>query len=166
MSFYQSQKAVKPKAEDVAGDFISEDKLKNLTDLLGFLRENKLTPRWASGNSWSVKYKTRNVCFIKIIGTSWYVFHSNFGRESWFVGYDEYFPDDELKAFVWQNMKGAYCTRKCMGRSKTILGKDFYDICTCWPFRLENPEGVDLEHSKNVILAIKNFITDLAMASK
>ena len=165
MSLYQSQKAVKPKIEDVAGNFITGDKLKNLMDFLGFMRDNKLTPRWQSSNSWKVSYKGKGVFFIKIIGTSWFVMHSALTREKWCVGCDEYFPD-ELKEFVWENIKGGYCPNNCMGRSKTVFGKEFNDFCTCWAIRTENPDGVALERSKQVILAIKNFITDLAAASK
>jgi hypothetical protein len=156
----KSQKDAKPKVEDVAGDFIGEDELVNLMDFLGFLRENKLSPRWASGNSWSVKFKGKNVCYIKIIGASWYVFHSHFTREKWFVGYDKYFSDDALKKFVWENISGGYCPKNCMGRKKTVFGKELVDICTCWPYRLENPDGATLEQSKNVILAIKRFINE------
>jgi len=165
MSLYQSQKAVKPKIEDVAGNFITGDKLKNLMDFLGFMRDNKLTPRWQSSNSWKVSYKGKGVCFIKIIGTSWFVMHSALTREKWFVGYDEYFPD-ELKKFVWENIKGGYCPNNCMGRSKTIFGKEFNDFCTCWAIRTENPDGAALECSKRVVLAIKSFIADLPAASK
>ena len=70
MSIYQDQKITKPKPEDAAADFINGKKLKSLMNLLEFLRDNKLTPRWQSGNSWKVSYKNKTVCFIKIIGTS------------------------------------------------------------------------------------------------
>ena len=162
----KKQKDVKPNVEDVAGEFINEDKFVNLKNLLGFLRENKLNPRWASGNSWSVKYKNKNVCYIKIIRASWYVFHSNFTRENWFVEYDDYFADDGLKEFVQKNITGGHCPNNCKGRTKTIFGKDLADICTCWPYRLENPDGAALENAKKVILAIKNFIADSSAGKK
>ena len=91
--------------------------------------------------------------------------HSNFTREKWFAGYDGYF-EDELKTFVCENIKGGYCPRNCKGRNRTIFGRQLNDICTCWPFRLENPDGVSLERSKKVILAIKNFIADIPAAGK
>ena len=165
-SLYKSQKAVKPKIEDVAGDFISEDKLKNLMNFLGFLRENKLTPRWASWNSWLVKFKSKNVCQIKIRDASWFVMLSAFTREKWFVGYEKYFADDELKEFVWENNRGSWCSGNCKGKKRTFFGKEFNDVCTCWGIRAENPDGVALERSKRVILEIKKFIAGLAAASK
>lgn len=165
MSLYQSQKAVKPNVEDVAGDFVHGENLSNLMDFLAFIKENKLKPQWMSSNSWSVKYKGKNVCYIKIIGSSWYVFHSQFTREKWFVEYDHYFTDGELKAFVWDNIDGRYCPNDCRGKKKMVLGKEMNDICTCWPFRLENPNGARLELSKKLILIIKNFIADLPATS-
>lgn len=165
-SLYQKQKAVRPKPEDAAAEILEGDKLKNLSDFLVFLRNNKLTPRWASGNAWSVKYKSKTVCHIKIIGASWFIMFSSFTREKWFDGYDAYFTDDEIKQFVWENIKGAWCPRDCKGGRKTILGKECNDICTCWAIRAENPDGAALELSKRVIIAVTDFITDLAAASK
>jgi len=166
MSIYSDQKETKPKPKDVAGDFISEDKVKNLMDLLAFLKDNKMTLRWASWNSWCVKFKSKTVCHIKIRDASWFVMLSTFTREQWFVGYDEYFADNELKEFIWANNRGSWCPRNCKGHTKTILGKEINDICGCWGLRVENPEGAALERSKRVILAVKDFITDLAAASK
>ena len=166
MSIYADQKVVKPKVEDVAGEFISEDKLKNLMDFLEFLQENKLMTRWISWNSWLVKFKSKDVCQIKIRDASWFVMLSTFTRKEWFAGYDEYFADNELKEFIWENVKGSWCPRACKGHTKTILGKEFNDFCGCWGIRIENPNGVDLARSKRVILAIKSFITDLATVNK
>jgi len=165
MALYQDKKAAKPKIEDVAGDFISGDKLKNLMDFVGFLRDNKLTPRWQSSNSWKLSFKGKGVCFIKIIGGSWFVMHSALTRERWLVGYDGYFPD-ELREFIWENIRGGWCPNNCKGRSRTYFGKEFHDFCTCWAIRTENPEGVALENSKRLVLAVRNFIADLPSASK
>ena len=112
------------------------------------------------------KVQEQNCMLHKNYWNSWFVFHSNFTREKWFIGYDAYFPDDELKKFVWENISGGYYPNNCMGRKKTVFGRELNDICTCWPFRLENPDGVALERSKRVVLAIKSFITDLAAESK
>ena len=166
MSLYQSQKAVKPKIEDVVGDFLNKDLQKNLMDFLGFLQENKLTPRWQSSNSWKVSYKGKGICFIKIVEpSSWFVMHSAITSEKWLVGYDAYFSD-ELKAFIWKNVKGGWCPNNCKGRSRTFFGKEFNDVCTCWGVRTENPSGAALENSKKVVLAVKNFIADLPVESK
>jgi len=156
----KSQNDVKPKVEDVAGEFISKDKLENLLNFLEYLQKIKLTPRWASGNSWTVKSKGKTVCFIKIVGPSWFVMYPAFTREKWFAGYDAYFAD-ELKDFVWACNSGSWCPRACKGKKRIILGREIEDICGCWGIRAKNPDGAVLEHSKAVILAIKSFISDL-----
>ena len=65
MSEYQAQKELKPKVDDIARELLDEDKLANVLDFLEFLKNNKLTPRWYTANSWSVKHKNKTVCMIK-----------------------------------------------------------------------------------------------------
>jgi len=174
MSIYSDQKTVKPKIEDAASEYICDDKLRGLMDFLGFLHENKLMVRWASWNSWKVSYKGKSMCFIKIDenrvhgvdGMSWLLMLSVFTREKWFLEYDDYFANNELKEFIWENVRGSWCSRDCKGHTKTVLGKSFNDFCGCWGIRVENPDDVALERSKKVVLTIKNYITDLVATSK
>ena len=165
MSLYQSQRVVKPKIEDVAGDYINGNNLKSLMDFLGFLKDNKLSPRWQSGNSWTVQYRGQTVCHIKLDSTIWRIMFSLASREKWFSGSDQYFADDEEKAFIWASVKEAWCPRGCKGKI-TVLGKEFHDVCVCWAVRIENPDGAALEQSKRVILAIRGFIADLPAVGK
>ena len=172
MSLYQEQKVIKPKVEEAAPEFLSGEKLQNLLSFVEFLKKNKLTPRWQSSNSWSVKYKNKTVCYVKIITHShnvrvesfWAVYHSNFTREKWFRDYDGYFTDDGLKQFVLDNILAPTCIEKdCKGvQNKMIFGKKFDAVCHCWPIRLTNPEGEAFEYSKMLVLAIKSFIADMA----
>ena len=172
MSLYQSQKAVKPKIEDVAVEIITGDNLKNLMDFLEFLRDNKLTPRWQSSNSWKVTYKNKSVCYVNLLEREgfWMIRHSQFTREKWFTDYDKYITDAVLKEFILDNINAPLCgQRNCWGwfrNNITILGKQFDKVCNCWPLTLKNPEGAALECSKKLILVIKNFIADLAAANK
>jgi hypothetical protein len=165
-SLYQKQKAIKPKVEDVAKEFITGDKLKNLSDFLEFLKNNKLTPRWQSSNSWSVRYKNKSVCYVRLNNNemSWSLDHSQFTREKWFTDYDKYITDDELKEFIWDHINAPRCIgRDCWSyqNKMTILGKQFDAVCNCWPLSVKNPDGAKLECSKKFILVIKNFIADL-----
>jgi len=102
MSLYKSQKPKKPKIEDVAKEIIDGDHLKNLLNFLAFLNDNKLTPRWQSGNSWKVVYKNKNVCHINLNDHEgvWMIRHSQFTRDKWFVNYEKYITDDKLKNFI------------------------------------------------------------------
>ncbi|MCL2401843.1 MAG: hypothetical protein FWC90_04290, partial [Oscillospiraceae bacterium] len=62
MSEYRTQKELKPTVDDMARELFDEDKLANVLDFLEFLKNNQLTPRWYTTNSWSVKYKNKTVC--------------------------------------------------------------------------------------------------------
>ena len=176
MSIYKEQKTSKPKIETVIDDYICEEEQKDLRHFLDFLSANKLTPAWASGNSWAVKYKSKTVCYIKFIQEvpnsdtpwHWYIYHSNFTREKWFVDYDSYIVDRGVKDFVLNNIVPPACPNsKCAGwQNLTILGKTFPAVCGCWPIRLRAPSGEDLESSKKLVEAIKAFIGDRIPAGK
>ena len=169
MSLYKSQKSAKPKVEDVAVELINGDNLENLMDFLKFLKDNKLTPRWQSCNSWSVRYKNKSVCYVNLNDREkvWMIRHSQFTRDNWFIDYDKYITDDELKKFILDNINAPLCVgRGCKGRQNiTILGKHFDSVCNCWPLTLKNPNGASLECAKKLILVIKSFIADLAAES-
>ena len=171
MSIYKKQKAEKPKVEDVAREFIDGDNLKNLTDFLEFLKSNKLTPHWQSSNSWKCSYKNKSVCYIRLNDRekSWSLDHSQFTREKWFVDYDKYITDNELKEFIWNHINAPRCTgRDCWSYNNKmiILGKQFDAVCNCWSLTVKNPNGAEIECTKKWISIIKTFITDLAAVSK
>ena len=46
------------------------------------------------------------------------------------------------------------------------MGKRFDKVCFCWPIRVYNPKGMELEYAKKLVLVIKTIITDLAAKSK
>lgn len=164
MSEYQNQKAVKPKVEDVAGEVLDSDKLKNLLDFVEFLKNNKLTPRWASFNSWSIRYKNKGLCYVKINNQKG-IWDARLER-SFFDEYDKYITNDELKEFVLNIVNPPLCeNRDCWKRkNETILGKKFDEVCRCWPFKIDNPDGTELELLKELVLVSKNIIIDLQTA--
>ena len=45
------QKKLKPKIEDVAGDFLDAEKTANLLNLVEFIRASKIGIRWSPYNS-------------------------------------------------------------------------------------------------------------------
>ena len=164
------QRKTKPKVEDVAKEILDKDKQKNVLEFVEFLKDNKLTPKWASYDSWKVTYKSKGVCFIKMNQQDefWTIAPSQLTSSEWFANCDKYITDAELKEFVLDNISGPRCTiRDCKGRQNiTILGKKFDEVCNCWPIVFKNPTGETLENSKKLILVIKKFITDLVATSK
>lgn len=163
----EKQKKVHPKPEERAQKCLSGNELKNFSDFIEFLRDNKLSLQ--PGNL-VVKHKNKSVCHVRFNDSehSWEVRHSHFTRENWFQDYDKYITDDELKEFILAHINAPLCIdRGCNGRQNmTILGKHFDAVCNCWSLTVKNPDGAALECSKKLILVIKKFIADLAAASK
>ena len=156
------QKSVKPKVEDAILQVLSGDRESAALDFAAFMQENKLSLRWASNNAWKAMYKGKSVCYMLInAGGDWVIRFSQFTREKWFVDYDSHITDAGLKDFVINNINSRNCPGRDCGitRNKTILGKTFEEVCTCWPIYMRNPGGTDLEDVKKLILVIKMFIT-------
>jgi hypothetical protein len=169
MSVYQNQKAVKPKIEDVAAELLDGNKQANLMDLLGFLKDDKLTPRWQSSNTWAVKHKKKGVCHIRIYGgdKGWIAennCHTAFNEKD-FLRNEKFvkaITENKLNEFILDNINNsARCREGCGAKNITILGKTFDVVCGCWPLTVRNPDGAALENEKKFILTIKNLISDL-----
>lgn len=169
----QEQQKTKPKIEDVVGDLLDGDRLKNALEFITYLRENKMNPRWFAQNCWHTYYKGKFFCSIRIHGIkqdgiryglepgSWH-----FGR-NWYNGF--YLPDDlscefedsisydNFKNFVWANVRPC---KNCMcckpGQSGIYLGKKFDSVCG---LRIENPDAEALEHTKKLIEYCKSVIS-------
>ena len=80
---------------------------------------------------------------------------------------NKYITNDKTKEFVWENIKFPPCSCKidCKGMQDiTIIGKQFDNVCGCWPFSVMNPSGKQLVYLYEWIMAVKNFIADLKMA--
>jgi len=147
----------KPKIRDVALNHLEGDVLKNFLNLLDFLQSIKLTARWHTHNSWSVNHKGKKICYIQLRKEqTWTIQHNGLFIED----YDRYILDDELKEFVWDNVRYPICAPNCCGKNMTIMGKQFDTVCYCWPFLQDNLDGTALEHLKSIIEIRKDIITD------
>lgn len=163
MSEYKKQKAVKPKVEDVAVEILDNDKLQNLLNFIKYLKDNKLTPRWASANSWSIRYKNKGLCYVKIDNQK--KFWNIRLERSFFDEYDKYITDDDMKKFILGIVTAPLCeNRDCWKRiNETIFGKTFDEVCRCWPFIVNNPDESAIEYLKELIVISKNIILDLTV---
>lgn len=56
-TLYQLQKAEKPKIETVIEATLSGERRKAAADFVLYVRSLRMTPQWASANSWAVSYK-------------------------------------------------------------------------------------------------------------
>lgn len=163
------EKLAKPKLEDVVCDVLINDAQRNALDFAAFLRANKLSPRWASANSWVISHKNQRVCYIRLSGTahyhnlesgSWHISHVNYGHTN-LINHDEdeqYISDELLGEIALQNVK--YCA-KCYnckpGNAVTILDKLFDEVCHSW-LLMKNPDANTLSCAKKIVAMRKRAI--------
>jgi len=165
-----NQKIHKPKIENVIPVLLEGKKQKAALNFADFMRENKLTPKWASYNSWKATYKGKSVCYINLYEKEdcWAIRFSQFTRDKWFVNYDSYIINAGLEDFILKNINKPLCPQKSCwtNRGRTILGQSFRAVCNCWPLWLKDFDVDDLENAKRFVLVIKKFIADLPAADK
>ena len=172
LSLAKAQQKTKPNIEDIMNENLDGDILKNALGFVGFLRANKMTPRWTATNAWWVKYKGKNLISIRVgpkelvswgyglVARSWHIGHWNL--HEWFLNHPEKYHElincDNFKAFVWAHL---YPCKHCMccapGHDGVYLGKKFNSVCG---FRVENPEIDELELAKKLLECKKNMIAE------
>lgn len=180
MSVYQSQKTTKPKPKDVAGDFLAAERVASMLNFVDFAQANKIGIRWDSGNSWELKYKSKQLGFLKIY---YYDIQSGcerlFGKSplhrSWFFchngNYLEHYysmEDCDLKTFIFDNIYASncghcFCSWHLKGINKLNEQKAGYmnpTGCRCWPLRIYNPNGKVLEQTKQLVEYRMNCILE------
>ena len=159
------QKNTKPNIEDVVGNFLEGDALRNVMDFVAFLRDNNMNPRWSSANSWRVTgKKSKEICSIQLGGAKG-AWMSYLKSGDWVIGgleglerkyLDEFISCDEMKEFVWANIKPCSRCCSCGPRCWTYAGKKFDECCG---LRIINPDAKGLEFAKKIVEANKRFIS-------
>lgn len=159
ISKYQEQKKNKPKIEDVINDNLCGH-LKNVAiDFVDFLRANKISPRWASTNSYASSYKGRRVCIIKINKDElalWLNTQYNDEFNTCFTAEDNDMQNTLLSKLVYCS----YCGKCAPGHSVSVLGKEIKNACYCPVIRLINPSEMELDCAKKLVLLRKDAIAE------
>ena len=163
-SLIQEQRKTKPVIEDVIGDFLEGDRLKSALDFITFLRDNNMNPRWASGNAWRVTgKKSKPICRIDLGGLQ-HPWSKYLKAGDWAITeleglerkyFDEFISSDEMKDFIWSNIKPCNRCCSCGPRCWTYAGKEFAECCG---LRIINPDTKGLELAKKIVEANKLFI--------
>lgn len=165
MSLYQSQKSVKPKIEDVAGNFLDAGKTAALLNLAEFIRTEKIGIQWASANSWALNYKNKRLGYIKIQnGLPWP--HLNgiwrFCHNRNYL--DRYYSMEEcdLKTFIFDNIYAKTCGGDTCQSNPNAQKAGYMNPtdCGCYPLRIFNPNEEKLEYTKQLIKYRKNCILE------
>ena len=160
-----ASQAPKPRIEDALPTALSPEKAALALDFVTFLRQWRMSPQWASANSWAVSCKGKRVCYIKITSSgAWYI------RPA--VLYDE-----TLRAFCQQEgLTGImlnsvhHCTGcgKCApGKTAVFFGQTLEHVC-CSPidFEFHDPDDLTLDCAKKIILYRRNAIMAASKNSK
>ncbi len=161
MSTYGEQKNTKPQIEDVIPERLTGAKKQLALDLVAYLRANKLSPVWASADSWKCSEKGKGVCYVRLrtgcLSVSPYV---DYTKE-----FEAYAEKENLCGMIWGNL--AFC-RRCNPRScaarlgqsedafkgvkKTFLGREFDNICAGGgDAHFHDPGEAELECVKKLI---------------
>jgi len=157
MSTYKNQKVIKPKPEDVAGDFLDTEKTAAMLNFVEFIRGNKIGIRWASSNSWTLHYKGKRLGYLKIfagkpntsIDRSWTFCHVHNDFLSRYYSME----DCDLKTFIFDNIYAKTCGN-CICYNNMNARKAGYmkpTKCGCYPLRIFNPDNEILVYTKQLI---------------
>lgn len=158
MSEYQSQKAIKPKVEDVILKLVKEEHKQAALDFVEHIRLNKMTPAWATTNSWKYNYKGKRVGYFRINDNGDWLL-------SVFSQYDNYLNElvlnesDEIKDFVNKQINNNVPCGGCMpGVNTKTVTKELKNICACNGISMENPNELYCEFAKKLIALRRDAI--------
>lgn len=157
MSEYQAQKKTKPPIQELADRFLTGALKQDVLRFVAFLRENRLSPQWASTHSYKASCKSRGVCIIKL-GENGYQLWIN-------TQYDEEFShcfadeSERVKTFLLEHMVHCYGCGSCKpGLCLDVLGVPQANVCLHPVIRLENPDAEFLGLAKKLVLLRKQAI--------
>lgn len=158
MSEYQNQKAAKPKVEEVILDLVKEEHKQAALDFVGHIRSNKMTPAWATTNSWKYGYKSKRVGYFRINDDGDWLL-------SIFSQYDNYLNElvsnesEEIKTFVKQQIGNNVPCGGCMpGVDRNSATKELKNICACNGINMTNPDESYCEFAKKLIALRRDAI--------
>ena len=163
MQGHEKKKTAKPRIEDVILDAVKEEYREAALDFVGFIRVNKMTPSWASQNSWKVSYKGQVLCYIRTAGTAHYhglddgSWHINFAVYSDYV-YDVPISDEAVEAIAGKARYCKNCYNCAPANNLTINGKEFNNVCHQWLI-IKNPDALELDCMKKLVAAIRQSIS-------
>jgi hypothetical protein len=158
-SKFKEQGKVKPKIEDIVSTYFNGETKEIVLDFIAYLLSNKMTPQWASVNSWKISFKSKGVAYIKLWNGSWYIDPDvDFGDSA----FEIYATNEKLEKNIVANIeKCINClpNGKCTpGRSVKIFGKDFTNVCHA-P-RFQNPNVKELDCIKKIFEYRKGLVAE------
>lgn len=163
-SLYQTQKRTKPKVEEIIQATLKGERKQNALDFVSFVKSLRMTPQWASANSWAVSYKNKRVCYIKVND---YVA----GSRSWAIRpsirYNDTLIDfcleEGLEKVMLENVHFCHACGRCApGKHVVFFGKELDNVC-CSPidFEFHDPDATTLACIKKLVMFTRKSIANL-----
>jgi len=160
-SLYQEQKLSKPKVEDVITALLKNETQKDALEFVDYVKSFKMTPQWASANSWAVNYKSKRVCYIKVSETST-------GDGRWIVRPSVEYSDSlafycQTEGLTDRMLKNVHyccaCGKCAPGKPVEFFGVALQNVC-CSPidFEFHNPDAAALDCARKMIMYRRNEI--------
>ena len=151
MSIAKEQQKEKPKIDDVVESILHDESLASVIELVRFIKNNKISLRWASQNCWHLYFKGKRIGNIRM--TDKYRKNYALPDNSWAFspwGSDDVLEtlvanDDDVKNAVWNNIR--LCSNCCNcgpGIERVVLGKTFENTCH-GGLRMLNPDNDSME---------------------
>jgi hypothetical protein len=162
----KEQKLLKPTPETIAEEILSAEMQKNIASLCDCMKDNNLKIKWVGKNGWEVALKKMQILRrirINPLEKNWYV------TLHFFPQYNNYLTDENIRHFVWDNLGGTGCDAlntggaKCSGymnQAFNMFGKICENQCCNSQIKILNPTGTALEHTKTLILAARDIVTE------
>jgi len=164
-SLFKKQNASRPKIDDAIAETLTGDALKNAQDFLVFIKDNKMTPNWASANSWKVNYKSKGVCYIRLSGTQFYNVEDNAWHIAAFSQFDAHLKElvdnksDAIKAIVQSHRDENEPCGGCMPTmDRYTVNREFKNICACTCINLNNPDQNLCGFAKELVMLRRDAI--------
>lgn len=157
LSKYELQKKVKPSISEMIDNCLQGRLEDDANKFVDFLLENKLSPQWASTNSYSISYKNRRVCIIKFQEDEWEIWLNT----QYDADFNNYFSkeQDEMKNILLERLVHCFACGKCApGQKIVILNKRVEDACFCPVIRFENPNELQLDLARKLVILRKMAI--------
>lgn len=159
VSIYEQQKKMKPLIEDIINSYLKGQLRNDAIEFVNFLRANKMSPQWASTDSYTLSHKSRRVCIIKINNGKWSLWLNTQYNDDFnvcFSGEKEGLQNILLNNIVYCQ----YCGKCAPGLNITILGKQLQNACYCPVIRLHDPSQTELDCAKKLVILRKAAINE------
>ena len=166
-SIAKQQKITKPTIDEIVINILQDENLANATNLISFIRENKISLRWSSTNCWQLYYKSKRIGVIRMTEKAYpmYILDEN----SWLFSpwdshdiIDTLIDDENAKNIIWNNVRLCSNCASCgPGSERMVLGKKIEKTCHGW-LNMINPNMETVECIKQIIKIKKNQLDYVA----